>query len=107
VEFEKTLLNLHLWMLMLGGIAETEKLGRTWYVEGLARYAGKWRNFEWSSVKEILTSYLWLESNCELGGRLLWAEVMAKHMTDDVTVWFRATKEGIAAEDRPTRFSRD
>jgi hypothetical protein len=64
-----------LWMLMLGGIAALDKAERLWFVSQLVRLVRILR-MDWDSIEEILESFLWLESACGPGGRLLWSEVM-------------------------------
>jgi hypothetical protein len=64
-----------LWMLMLGGIAALDKAERPWFVSQLVRLVRILR-IDWDSVGEIMESFLWLESACGSGGRLLWSEVM-------------------------------
>lgn len=64
-----------LWMLMLGGIAALDKVERLWFVSQLVRLVGILR-IDWDSAEEILESFLWLDSACGSGGRLLWAEVV-------------------------------
>jgi hypothetical protein len=62
-------------MLMLGGIAALDKAERPWFVSQLVRLVRILR-IDWDSVGEIMESFLWLESACGSGGRLLWSEVM-------------------------------
>jgi hypothetical protein len=63
-----------LWMLVLGGIASLDKPERVWFVEQLARLAAM-LDVDWCEVKEILGTFLWLESACGDGGKELWGEV--------------------------------
>lgn len=76
--WEDGISGLRLWMLVLGGIAASDGPCRTWIVEQLRRFVRIWEICEWRSVKEVLRSFLWLESACDNGGRLLWSEVIAK-----------------------------
>jgi hypothetical protein len=64
-----------LWILMLGGIAALDKAERPWFVSQLAALV-RILEIDWDGVEEILESFLWLESACGSGGRLLWSEVM-------------------------------
>jgi hypothetical protein len=61
-------------MLVLGGIASLDKPERVWFVERLARLAAM-LDVDWCEVKEILGTFLWLESACGDGGKELWGEV--------------------------------
>jgi hypothetical protein len=64
-----------LWMLILGGIAAMDKVERPWFVSQLFSLV-RILEIDWDDVEEILESFLWLESACGSGGRLLWSEVM-------------------------------
>jgi hypothetical protein len=64
-----------LWILVLGGIGAFEKPERDWFVVQLAGIVRR-LEIDWDGVGEILENFLWLESACGPGGRLLWAEVM-------------------------------
>jgi Fungal specific transcription factor domain len=67
---------LYLWMLVLGGIAASGGPERIWFVAQLERVVMKSLVYEWRRVEETLRSFLWLESACGPGGRILWAEVI-------------------------------
>jgi hypothetical protein len=66
-----------LWTLVLGGIASSGTVERGWFVQHLAAVSAALNLFEWEQVAEKLENYLWLESACGSGGRLLWTEVLA------------------------------
>jgi len=68
-------LHVFLWMLILGGIAALDKAERPWFVSQLITLV-RILEIDWDGVEEILESFLWLESACGSGGRLLWSEVM-------------------------------
>jgi hypothetical protein len=74
--------NTLLWMLILGGIAASETLDRTWYVRNLAALSGALNFTEWKDVAEEVENYLWLESACDAGGRSLWNEVINDRLLD-------------------------
>jgi hypothetical protein len=75
--------NALLWMLVLGGIAASETVDRTWYVRNLAALSSALRFAEWKDVAEEVESFLWLESACDAGGRSLWNEVMTERLMDE------------------------
>ena len=66
-----------LWMMVLGGIASSDKPERPWFVSQLALIVRKLRLMDWGGVEDILESFLWLESACGKGGRELWDEVIS------------------------------
>lgn len=72
-----------LWLLVLGGIAALESEERSWYVGTLAVVSRSLNISEWDDVAEEMAHYLWLESACDAGGRLLWAAVAGELWTDD------------------------
>ena len=63
-----------LWMLVLGGIAASDKPERPWFVSQLALIVRRLDITEWGSIEDTLESFLWLESACGQGGRELWDE---------------------------------
>jgi hypothetical protein len=67
---------LYLWMLVLGGIAAADGPERTWFVTQLGNFVTKGPTYESKTVEQMLHPYLWLESACDPGGRILWMEVM-------------------------------
>jgi hypothetical protein len=66
-----------LWMMVLGGIASSDKPERPWFVSQLALIVRKLRLVDWGGVEDILESFLWLESACGKSGRELWDEVIS------------------------------
>jgi hypothetical protein len=68
----------HLWMLILGGIAASDGPERVWFVTQLEIFAIKCHTYDWAAVEEILRSLLWLESACGVAGRILWIDAMKK-----------------------------
>ena len=66
-----------LWMLVLGGIAALDTPQRDWFTSRLAWAVRKLDRDDWEGVEDILRSFLWLDSACGQGGRLLWREAMA------------------------------
>jgi len=66
-----------LWILILGGIAALDKPERVLFASQLGTLARKIRMYDWGAVEDILESFLWLESACGQGGRMLWDEAMA------------------------------
>jgi hypothetical protein len=65
-----------LWILILGGIAALGTIERTWYVQNLVAISAALGLSNWEEVSDELDNYLWLNSACEAGGRMLWLEVM-------------------------------
>jgi hypothetical protein len=66
-----------LWMLVLGGIAALGTPERHWFASQLAWIVRRLDIDDWEGVEDILGSFLWLDSACGQGGRLLWSESMA------------------------------
>jgi hypothetical protein len=66
-----------LWMLVLGGIAALDTPERHWFASQLAWIVRRLDIDDWEGVEDILGSFLWLDSACSQGGRLLWSESMA------------------------------
>ena len=64
-----------LWILVLGGIAASDTPERAWFVNSVAMVAKMLKLGTWKQVTEIMEGFLWLDSACDAGGRLLWAEV--------------------------------
>jgi len=67
-----------LWILVLGGIAATGmRTGeRDWFVRNIVIVAKILELSKWEQIVDVLEGFLWLDSACEAGGRILWAEVM-------------------------------
>lgn len=65
-----------LWLLILGGIAATGTARRGWFVQNLTAVGAALRLSSWEQVAGPLENYLWLESACDAGGRLLWDEAV-------------------------------
>jgi hypothetical protein len=65
-----------LWMLVLGGIAASDKPERPWFASQFALIVRR-LNIDWAGIEDILETFLWLESACGQGGRQLWDEAMS------------------------------
>ncbi|KAH7419574.1 hypothetical protein BKA64DRAFT_651173 [Cadophora sp. MPI-SDFR-AT-0126] len=65
-----------LWILVLGGIAASDTNERSWYVQNVEAVSGALKLSEWNDVVKNIEEYLWLESACDNGGRILWDEVV-------------------------------
>jgi hypothetical protein len=76
--YEPSIAGLCLWMLVLGGIAASDGPERMWFVTQLEILAWKCQICHWNAAEEILQLFLWLESACGAGGRILWTEAMKK-----------------------------
>jgi hypothetical protein len=66
-----------LWILVLGGIAALDKPERPLFASQLRARARKIKIYDWGAIEDILEPFLWLESACGQGGRMLWNEAMA------------------------------
>jgi len=64
-----------LWILVLGGIAALDTIEREWFVIHIAVLAKVLKVASWEQVVEIMEGFLWLDSACDAGGQVLWAEV--------------------------------
>ncbi|PMD40393.1 hypothetical protein L207DRAFT_428089 [Hyaloscypha variabilis F] len=64
-----------LWILVLGGIASSETPERPWFVRSILMVTKVLKLSTWEQVTEIMEGFLWLDSACDAGGRILWAEV--------------------------------
>ncbi len=64
-----------LWILVLGGIASSETPERPWFVRSILMVTKVLKLNTWEQVTEIMEGFLWLDSACDAGGRILWAEV--------------------------------
>ncbi len=63
-----------LWTLVLGGIAALDKPERVLFTSQLCKLAREIKICDWGAVEDTLESFLWLESACGQGGRMLWDE---------------------------------
>jgi hypothetical protein len=63
-----------LWILVLGGIAASDTKEREWFVRSIAVVAKLLKIGTWEQVVEVMQGFLWLDSACDAGGRVLWAE---------------------------------
>ena len=79
--YPKTLL----WILILGGIAAFNTPERVWYVQKLKAISSLLECSLWEAVVDELRSYLWLDSACEAGGRVLWEEVVGSDLSTKTT----------------------
>jgi hypothetical protein len=71
---DRNLFSMLLWILMLGGIAASDKPERRWFVSQLALLVDQ-SNLDWQGVEEDLESFLWFDYACGPGGRKLWAKI--------------------------------
>jgi hypothetical protein len=76
-DFAMELSGVLLWILVLGGIASSDKPERPWFVSQLVFIVRKLHIMDWDGVEDILESFLWLESACGKGRRELWDGAMA------------------------------
>jgi len=64
-----------LWILTLGGIAASGTREQEWFVKNIAIVAKVLKLGRWEQVTAVLEEFLWLDSACDAGGRILWVEV--------------------------------
>ena len=76
-------LDMLLWVLVIGAIAAFEKPERPWYIAQLAKRSKEWTSYDWEKVEEKMTLFLWLESACGSGGRIVWTEVTERLRTPE------------------------
>lgn len=74
--FDNQMLEVLLWVLVLGGIAALGKPERNWFVLQIALVGVDTLKLDWDRMIGIMESFLWLDSPCFSGGRQLWEEVM-------------------------------
>jgi hypothetical protein len=85
-ELELTEMNLEIWMpmielliwvLMIGGMSAFGTTHQRWYVEQIQWLTGIIGVGSWEQLKEVMSSIIWLESSCNAGGLILWGEVQS------------------------------
>jgi len=69
-----------LWILILGGVAASGTKEREWFVRNIATVTKILKIDSWEQVTEVLEGFLWLDSACDAGGRILWAEVTRRKL---------------------------
>jgi hypothetical protein len=69
------MVELLLWVLMLGGISASDTEHRPWYVDQIQWLAPLLGLTSWDQVKETMTSIVWIDSPCDVEGQALWQEV--------------------------------
>jgi hypothetical protein len=65
-----------LWLLFLGAMASAQMNLQSWYILELKELAPKYGK-QWSPVKRVLESFLWLDIACGEGGLEVWQHVLA------------------------------
>lgn len=84
--------NLHLWILILGGIAAQGKAEGPWFVAQLVEFARKWDfGSDWRAVEDVLETFLWLDSACGVSGRKLWVLVNEKRAEMETNMWLASS----------------
>ncbi|KAJ5891019.1 uncharacterized protein N7473_007247 [Penicillium subrubescens] len=68
---------LYSWCLMVGGIAGKGSSERSWYASKLQHYATSRGLSTWHEMRVELREVLWLDSACDLAGKMLWDEAMS------------------------------
>ncbi|KAL4862824.1 hypothetical protein BDV12DRAFT_202685 [Aspergillus spectabilis] len=77
LEIWMPMVELLIWVLMIGGISAFGTIHRPWYVEQIQWLTGVIGVESWEQLKEIMSSILWLDSLCNAEGLKLWGEVQA------------------------------
>lgn len=98
----KTVPELFVWTLVIGGIASTKPETVTWFAAMLSQVAVATNLSSWADVKRILKSVLWLSAICDERGEELWKKAdnlraqvqrhqeQQQHQRHDVLVRLRA-----------------
>ncbi|KAL2785287.1 hypothetical protein BJX66DRAFT_329406 [Aspergillus keveii] len=86
------MVELLLWVLMLGGISASDTEHRSWYVDQIQWLAPLLGLTSWDQVKETMSSIVWIDSPCDVEGQALWQEVQQSSP-------FAATGLGMAYPD--------
>jgi hypothetical protein len=68
---------LYSWCLMVGGIAGKGSSERSWYASKLQHYATSRGLSTWHEMRMELREVCWLDSACDLAGKMLWDEAMS------------------------------
>jgi predicted secreted protein len=68
----KTVPELFVWTLVVGGIASSKTESVTWFAAMLSQVAVATNLSTWADVKKILKSVLWLSPICDEKGEDLW-----------------------------------
>jgi hypothetical protein len=64
-----------LWILVLGGIAALDTREREWFLRNAVIVAKVLKVARWEQVIDVMEGFLWLDSACDAGGRILWTEM--------------------------------
>lgn len=64
-----------LWILVLGGIAAQNTEERPWFINTINGAAGMAAVSSWEELKQVMTTVMWMDSVCDLGGQTLWNEI--------------------------------
>ena len=72
--------DLLVWICMLAGItAAPGGAQRAWFIKLLTRTG--WA-CTWDEVKVVLNTFLWMNMACDVGGRILWKEVLGESLEE-------------------------
>ncbi|KAL2819262.1 hypothetical protein BDW59DRAFT_181675 [Aspergillus cavernicola] len=69
------MVELLLWVLVLGGVAAVGTVHRPWYVDQIQWLSVVIGIESWEQLKDTMASILWLDSACDIEGLILWEEV--------------------------------
>lgn len=75
-----------LWATALGGIMAKDTPLRSWYVNYLNNSGIKHTLIAWPPFSNLLTTCLWLESECDVEGQALWSEAWGVTMSRAASV---------------------
>lgn len=67
-----------IWVLALTAVAAASLPERPWYEEELAGLLSLENVSRWSELKQILASFLWMDSACDEGAMELWDEIASR-----------------------------
>lgn len=89
-----------LWVTMLGLWLCKDTNLRDWFIDFLTRHVKsslpwkeKYADAPWQDVAEVLSKFLWLQSECEVPCRNLWEEAMAFRVSAEPCVSGQTTVE--------------
>lgn len=73
------------WPLYFGAIAASHTPERQWFIEQICNLNITLGLKTWIDARDIMNSFLWLDSACEPGGKVVWAEIYNERPITGVT----------------------
>jgi Fungal Zn(2)-Cys(6) binuclear cluster domain len=80
------------WVLTMGCIAATDLIERSWFVGALSQYIAFAQISEWNQFKQELQKVLWLDSACDMAGKLLWKEMQTLKEFEELSPQSQSSK---------------